>query len=188
MNFPGPLISIDGGTALALAASRGHIKVVEILLIAGADVNDVSNKHAALQRAAASGNLGVVERLLAAGAHIIPDPSKSDLDPAFPSNPVESAAKLGHLEAVDRLLAAGSSTQLALHAAINYNQIKVVERLLEAGVDIGAVGFSRRTPLKQAKKQGHTELIKILRAAAAVDRAANVPARRTYGGFSLPFQ
>lgn len=67
----------EGRTPLILAAGKGHLRSVEVLLRAGANVDARSRDgRTALYRAAANGDRALVEMLLAAGA----DPTIGDVD------------------------------------------------------------------------------------------------------------
>jgi len=58
-------------TALMLASLGGHLEIVDLLLAAGANVDDRSaNKNTALMFASSRGHLPIVKRLLAAGADV----------------------------------------------------------------------------------------------------------------------
>ncbi|GJM27354.1 MAG: hypothetical protein DHS20C16_37690 [Phycisphaerae bacterium] len=63
-------------TPLFQAAVHGNVKIVEILIDHGANVDPICNGMTPLQIAAASGHIAVIERLLASGAN----PSNVDLD------------------------------------------------------------------------------------------------------------
>ena len=56
----------DGWTALIYAAVYGHVKVVEMLLVAGADANAATNqsRKTSLMKAARYGHVEVVKKLL----------------------------------------------------------------------------------------------------------------------------
>ncbi|KAH0559934.1 hypothetical protein GP486_003549 [Trichoglossum hirsutum] len=112
-----------GWTALSWAAQNGHIKVVNRLLTAKADVNAAAGAgggRTALQAAAGGGHLEVVNRLLAANV---------DVNAAAAGNKgriaLQAAAEGGHLDVVDRLLDADAdvnaadvyNSETALHAA-----------------------------------------------------------------------
>ncbi|MCL1825965.1 MAG: ankyrin repeat domain-containing protein [Betaproteobacteria bacterium] len=89
----------SGDSALMFAASRGDMKLLDLLLAKGAKTNPPGNKNAwtALHYAALEGKLPVVERLLAVGADI------NALTPNL-SNALMLAARNGHIDIVRRLL------------------------------------------------------------------------------------
>ena len=68
---------VNGETLLILAAARGHIEMVEMLLEENAEPNFATAKHAngtrltALEAAASKGHMVVVELLYGAGARVL---------------------------------------------------------------------------------------------------------------------
>lgn len=90
-----------GDTALMLASLRGHTRVVELLLMAGAAA-DHSGWNPLLY-ASFEGHTAIVERLLARGAS--PDATAPNGATAL-----MFAAKNGHQDVVARLLKAGADT------------------------------------------------------------------------------
>lgn len=173
--------------ALDMAAESGHLKVVEVLLAARADVNaaDVSGTTA-LEAAAGCGYLEILERLLAAGA---------DVNAVSPSGwtLLYTAASGGCLEVVERLLAANANVNAVssggltplhaaasggrmiimihrwtpVHLAAGAEYLQIVKRLLEAGADIHAMTSDGRTPLQMAHDTGPLEVEQLLKSAAA---------------------
>jgi Mg2+ and Co2+ transporter CorA len=91
-----PRISSDGGwTALHNAAEKGHLKVVEFLLAAGANVNaELSNGMTALHWAAQNGHEEVVKAILTR-----PD-AKLSVKDSFDRTPMLCAAEQGHRDIV----------------------------------------------------------------------------------------
>ncbi len=125
--------------------------------------------------AAGHGDLESVDRLLAAGA---------DPDGSMPGDgsPLIRAASAGHLDVVDRLLAAGADIDLvvpgdetALIQAAGHGHLATVRHLVERGadVDLGVEvelwrgGREVRTPLSQARRGGHDDVILYLRSQGA---------------------
>jgi len=164
-----------GSTPLFYSARNGHLKVVEKLLAANADVNAATAATAgvwtALQAAAQGDHLEVVERLLAANANV---------------NAAAAAAQGGHLEVVERLLAANADVNAAaaaaagghttLQAAAQGGHLEVVERLLIANADVNAAAAAddddSHTALQAAALGGHLEVVERLLAANADVNAA----------------
>ena len=89
----------NGDSALMIAASKGDMKLLDLLLANGAKTNPPTDKNAwtALHYAAFEGQLPALERLLAAGA---------DIDALTPnlSDALMLAARNGHIDTVRRLL------------------------------------------------------------------------------------
>ncbi|KAI9770983.1 MAG: hypothetical protein M1840_002687 [Geoglossum simile] len=160
----GKIKNTDLGVALAAAAERGHLDVVERLLAAKADVNAAAGAYGrtALQVAAEWGHLDVVEKLLLV---------KADVNAAGGDRmALQAAAEGGHLDVVERLLlvkadvnAGGDRT--ALQAAAEGGHLDVVERLLVANADVNAVAAAQyygRTALQAAAEGGHLDVVERL--------------------------
>ncbi len=91
-----------GRTALTRAYARGHLSIVNSLLLAGADKDEADDGgHAPLYMAADRGHLEVVKALLAAGA-------EKDKATDGGRAPLYMATYGGHLEVVEALLSAGA--------------------------------------------------------------------------------
>ncbi|KAH7187151.1 hypothetical protein DER44DRAFT_816595 [Fusarium oxysporum] len=165
-------------TPLWYAAQNGHKAVVELLLVAGADVNAAAAANhglTALQVAAGGGHLEVVEKLLAGGANV----NAAAATFARGRTALQAAAGGGHLEVVEKLLAAGADVNAAA-AAAGEDHLEVVEKLLAAGADVNpAAGINfGRTALQAAAGGGHLEVVdKLLAAGANVNAAACLDGR-----------
>jgi ankyrin repeat protein len=123
----------DGFQPLGLAAFFGHLAVVELLLIQGAEVNSASKNDLCvmpLHSAAASQHLEIAQALLEQGA----DPNTRQ---AGDFTPIHSAAQNGQLE--------------------------MIHLLLEYGADLNAKSAKGQTPLMIALEKGHSEAIELLR-------------------------
>jgi ankyrin repeat domain-containing protein 50 len=132
-------------TPLQVAASRGDLVMVEILIKAGANVNDPPSYHAgttALQAAVTSGNMEVVDFLLDHGA----DP-KGDPAPWQGYTALQAAAGAGHFELAQRLVELGADPnepspwrgRSPLQAAARNGHLEIVKWLLAKGADIDAI-------------------------------------------------
>ena len=120
------------GSALAVAASEGHVKIAEALLAAGADVNLATGtpQRTALYATAGSGNEHVIVALLAAN--------------------------------VDVNGVCGSREQTPLVAAANSNHGAAMFSLLIAGADINKSAYlddDGLTPWQAAEEEGN-EIVK----------------------------
>ena len=126
------LINAEGGChkhALTAASSKGHEKVVQILIDAGADVNAVGPDGTALWEASVYGYEKVVQILINAGA---------DVNAVGPiGTALQAASAHGYEKVVQILLDAGADVNTAngaaLRAASDHGHEKVVQILLDAG-------------------------------------------------------
>ncbi|KAM0361958.1 hypothetical protein ACHAPK_011621 [Fusarium culmorum] len=99
--------------ALQVASEGGHVKIVERLLEAQADVNAAASRdggRTALQAASAGGHIQVVERLLEAQADIN---AAACLKGGWTA--LQAASAGGHIQVVERLLEAGATLDEASH-------------------------------------------------------------------------
>ena len=176
-----------GEKALRLAAEKGRLAVVELLLEHGAAINsDVVDQ--ALRLAAEKGQLAVVELLLDRGADINSDDGDeafrlaaqqghlavvelllergADVDgvPSDSYNALILAAEEGHLAMVELLLAHGANVHVrkdtALTLAAGNGHLDVVELLLDAGAAI--IDDDGDNPFGWAAKNGHSAVMKVL--------------------------
>jgi len=123
----------DGFQPLGLAAFFGHLSVVELLLIQGAEVNTPSRNSLnvrPLHSAVASQHLLIAQALLEQGA----DPN---------------------------LRQAGDFTPL--HGATQNGQLEMIQLLLKYDADLNAKSAEGLTPLAMAQERGHTQAIELLR-------------------------
>jgi ankyrin repeat protein len=165
-----------GSTPLFYSARNGHLKVVEKLLAANADVNAATaatiSIWTALQAAAQGDHLEVVEKLLAANADI----NAAAAAAAGGHTTLQAAAQGGHLEVVERLLIANADvnaaaaaaddddSHTALQAAALGGHLEVVERLLAANADVNAAAAGGgHTALQAANQGGHLEVVRVLK-------------------------
>jgi hypothetical protein len=124
-------------TKLWDAAYDGEDAKVQALLAAGAepDTAKATNGATPVFVAAQKGQLTCLQALLAAGAK--PETARKDEG----STPIYMAAKGGHLTCLQALLSAGASPATPLHAHMTAYPL---------------------TPVKVAKKNGHTECVALL--------------------------
>jgi len=162
-----------GTSALAHAAYRNDLAMVELLLLKGeADVNTANDFGAtALYMAAANADAELVRRLLRAGS----DPNAGLLSG---ETPLMAAANRGRLVVVKLLLENGADPdarestggQTALMWAAAEHQAKVIELLIEHKVDVNVPSNSGFTALMFAAQQGNADIArKLLNAGAQVD-------------------
>lgn len=161
-----------GPTALMLAASRGHLAAVKVLLAAGANPNvSVGTPHAGemtvLMFGIMSRNLVLVQTLIKAGAKVNPQTEEGDA-------PLMMAVHSRHLGIIKTLLAAGANVNArrsngytALMIAADIFDPAPARVLIAAGADVNAKNKFGETALALARKQGHTDVVTVLKRAGA---------------------
>ncbi|KAH9083709.1 ankyrin repeat-containing domain protein [Lactarius deliciosus] len=158
-------------TPLYYASASGSLKVAQVLIEHGADVNAPHTpNNRPLHAASASGNLEVLRLLVAGGA----DVNARDND----WTAVHFASIRGHLEVVRFLLENNADPNVrrwngnALNQALEHDHSQVAQLLLKYGADIDAPDKSGETLLHQASKHGHLKVAQQL-----LERGADVHAR-----------
>lgn len=157
------------GQPIHVAASKNHVKIVELLLNKGADIEaEDSFKRRPLHIAAREGWEDLTRFLLDRNATI-------DVFTKESRTALRYAAQNGHSAIVKLLLdrgagidiAAGPNNQTHLHAASQHGRDKVVQQLLDAGASLEAVDANGNTPLHTAIQHGKEEVVKRLLANGA---------------------
>lgn len=162
-----------GRTPLLLATHGNRIEAARVLIAAGADVNAKDNiEDSAYLYAGAEGRNEILKMTLAAGA---------DLKSVnrYGGTALIPAAHHGHPETVKILLATAIDKNhvnrlgwtALLEAVIlgNGNSVyaEIVKLLVDAGANLNIADRQGVTPLAHAKKQGQTQIIRILESAGA---------------------
>ncbi len=161
-------------TALPLAVHVNSLELVEALLKAGADANQMmapglSIFSPCLRHACANGNVKIVEALLKAGARV-----KNDDDDSIA--PMHLASKGGHVEVMKRLIAAGAAVDVKtknqetpLHYAALSDNSAAVELLLDHGAKLDTETKRGVRPIHVAVARGHIQTYALL-----IQRGADV--------------
>lgn len=159
----------QGRTALMEAVCKKNNDIAFLLINAGADVNAQDNmKNTPFLYAGAEGNLAFVKMALNHGANfkvynryggtaLIPAAEKGHLEVVkllvntlnFPKDHINNLGWTALLEAV--LLSDGGQVH-----------IDIVAALIEGGCDVNIADKNGITSLNHAKKQGYTEMVKLL--------------------------
>jgi ankyrin repeat protein len=174
----GAHVNSSSGWALQIAAGRGHLPVLELLLAMDADVNACTNdkrfpQGTALQAAVETGKLDIVTLLLSKRA-----------DPNLGSGPyvcpLLAAARKAEGPILEQLINSGAKVNVNGHtgltstplnlAAVNL-PVKFVKMLLEAGADVNHADVNGDTALILAAAGGNYESVKCLLAHGASVRA-----------------
>ncbi|MES0488637.1 MAG: ankyrin repeat domain-containing protein [Leptospirales bacterium] len=162
----------SGDTALHLAASRGHLEVVQLLVASGANVNvqNLHRKSSPLHNAAYNGHLGIVEYLLKNNAEV-------DIADNSGQTPLSFAARQGKLNVFKELLRHGADINTrnsyemgVLHWAVYSKSAELVEYILsykksggkDYEIDVNAKNRTLETPLHIAAKKGLLTIAKLL--------------------------
>ena len=151
-------------TALMLAAQKGHLEIVEMLLkhpSIGIDMQEVNGATAILL--AVRGHFAIVERLLEANADIgIVDfqVGRSSLRCAAERNSVEIVALLLRHNADPSVKDREGGT--AILRAVNRGAARVLEKMINHNVDIECVDEDGQSLLHSAARNGYDEIARML--------------------------
>lgn len=159
------------GRQLVEALQEGQMTDAVDLVEAGADVNyHLEGDGTPLVSAARFGSRGMVQYLIEHGA---------DVNKAAPGdgNPLIMAAAFGHLDVVTLLISRGAQVdgivdgdETPLINAARTNRLDVARYLIDQGADVNLAviaptldGSERRSPLSEARRRGHTQMVAMLR-------------------------
>ena len=162
------------GNALYAASLKGHEKVVQILIDAGADVNAQGRYDNALNAASKEGHKTVVEILIDAGADM-------NARGGYYGNALQAASEEGHKKVVQILIDAGADVNAqgedyskALYEASKGGHEKIVQILIDVRVDVNAQGGYYGNALQAALEGGHKKVVQMLIDAGAVEREYSI--------------
>ena len=124
------------GVPLDLAASRGSLQAVRVLLLYGAKIQDTE----ALQRAAMCGQLEVMDMLLNAGANV-DQLLRAEMKGNYGRTPFGTA----------------------LHHAIMYKEPRSVEFLLRRGASTAILNSDGLSPLQRAEESRNQKILDLFR-------------------------
>jgi ankyrin repeat protein len=163
-----PFFADQEGTLLMTAAHRGHAKLIPVLLVVGAQIDQaLPDGWTALLFAARQGHTAAVRALVAGGANI--DQVDADGDTAL-----IHAARNGHTALVELLLQAGANEDhqngdgdTALIEATWKGDVDTVQALLKAKANPSQNNEDRMTALMFAARDGHREIVLMLIRAGA---------------------
>jgi ankyrin repeat protein len=157
----------NGETALMIASGNNHIKIVQLLLAYGANVNGGGwIVGYPLMEAAREGHFEIAKLLLEKGAdvNIMADEGFTALDAAIAKNRVEVVQLLLNKGANPNRYVAGATP---LYDAAGYGYAQIVSLLIEHGADINAKSFGRTTALAIAIQNNHLDVVNLLKKAGA---------------------
>ena len=158
----------NGNNAVAIAANKGNVMVLNYLFDHGAKAN-VKNSlgEPVLDNAVMMGNTDVVKIL-------IDQLKKEGADPASLGTGVLIAAKTGKVDMLQVLAAAGAPLDnrgpdgyLPIHWTVKSGNYDAMMFLIEKGVDVNAKCGQGYSVLDWATNEGYTRLIKALKKAGA---------------------
>ena len=155
-----------GESALIIVLKKDRVDLADVLIDAGADVNQPAvNGITPLMAAAYGGHDAIVKRLLAKGADI------RAVD-RLQKNAMVYAAGEGRTEVVMTLIAAGiapndvyANDLTPLMWAAGFGKTATVRALLAAGADASRKDNRGKTAADMAREQGFNETVAVLQAA-----------------------
>lgn len=158
-----------GFTPLMIAAARGNIKVMDVLLDAGAKINTFNVEgYTALMCSAKTGMVSAARLLIDKGAGV-------NVYHAAESNALTVAIESGHESMVDALISSGKFNinklvhlgDASLHVAAISDSAAMIDKIVKAGADVNLLNEEGDTPLIAAIRSGGRKAVPALLAAGA---------------------
>ncbi|XP_046547959.1 inversin-like [Haliotis rubra] len=152
-------------TPMLLAAKNGHRGVLDFLVSEGADMSLVDQRgHNVLHAACRAGYVEIVKYVLSQN---ILDINRGD---KMMRTPLMVASETGHKDVVELLVRSGANVSLVnekgrnfLHFACQGGDVETVKYVLaQDNVGINSRDFRGRTPVMEAAKNGHKEVVVFL--------------------------
>lgn len=179
VKFDGYLI--EGASALWVAAGAGHLKVVKVLVQAGADVNHPTKTRSTPLRAASfDGRLDIVKYLIEHNANV-------HLANKYNNTCLMIAAFKGHLDVAKCLIEKGADPNqkahcgaTALHFSSECGHVRIVEELLNNGAEVTR-NDQGMTPLLCAAERTKSDVVEFLLCRPEFSREERIEALELLG-------
>ena len=159
----------NGDTALIIAARQDNIKLFNVLIDAGADINVRDhNQRDILNIAIRNKNTKLARQALARGI------DATALTSRYRGSALIFASAQGQVEIVDMIIRAGAPLNrvnilgwTALLEAVILGDgsepyVQIVKLLVEAGADTTISDNAENTPLDHARNQGYDDIVRLL--------------------------
>jgi ankyrin repeat protein len=174
------VLDLGGWNALVLAASGGHLSVVQVLLQEGLFVDARHATGVAALHLAKDAKMAAF--LIERGADV-------NVRDSWGATPLQHAASMGRLDVVQLLLQKGADVgahscigYTALHSACDAGEDASAQLILAAGADVDATDESGNTPLMLAAMYGREATVRLLLA-----KGANRNVRNKQGHTALDY-
>ena len=160
------LTSLNGCTALHVAAAEGAMRLVPLLVEAGIPVGDTDKQGLfPLIYAAQNGHADVITHLIS-----VQHADANQVQKKVGRTALHWAAAMGQATSVEALLNAGAMVDLketkhkttALGLACSAGLVAVVKQLLHHKANVNSTNKLGRTPLIEASEKGHHDVIETL--------------------------